>query len=543
LLIIRGLSLIFSILLFLKGEICLELEAIIIRSNKISIVFLLDFIRMFFCRSVLLISGSVILFNSSYIEREKFRNRFTLIVILFVIRIIILIFSPRLLRLLLGWDGLGVTSYLLVCYYSREKRFNARILTALTNRLGDVLILIFISLNTTPGYFNYLHIRFSNSNYYFLFLIIIAAITKRAQIPFSAWLPAAIAAPTPVSALVHSSTLVTAGIYLLVRFNFLISLWLNWVIWIGILTTVIAGLAALIELDIKKIIALSTLRQLGIIMFTLGLGESNLCWIHLISHAYFKAILFIAAGSIIHRIKDYQDLRKIGSWIVNNQFIGIIFITGSLRLCGLPFLRGFFSKDSILEQILIRNLSLLVLVIIFLSTFCTAIYSFRIILLLFKNSSLRESFRNESIRLGRIRSGILPLTIFSIIGGWILFRFFSPILLVILPIWMKLITLRGVLIAAIFFFLFPDLIFPKNIFLSGLHQIWFLPLIISPVVTVKGLNSAKFIFINQEVSWLTWLIGNIVFSKKNNFYLSSFFNLKVIISLRAILGFCLFFII
>jgi NADH-ubiquinone oxidoreductase chain 5 len=172
---------------FLNGEICLELEAMILRCNKISIVFLFDFIRIFFCRSVMLISGSVILFNSSYIERDKFSNRFALIVLIFIIRIILLIFRPRIIRLLLGWDGLGVTSYLLVCFYSREKSFNARILTALTNRLGDVLILIFISFNTSPGIFNFLHFRFSNyDGYFFIILIIVAAITKRAQIPFSA---------------------------------------------------------------------------------------------------------------------------------------------------------------------------------------------------------------------------------------------------------------------------------------------------------------------------------------------------------------------
>jgi len=185
--LIRRASLILRIILFFKGEICLEIEIIIIRSNKISFVLLFDFIRLFFCRSVILISARVILFNSAYIEKEKFRNRFTLIVLLFIIRIILLIFRPRIISLLLGWDGLGVTSYLLVCFYSSEKSFNARILTALTNRLGDVLILIFISLNTSPGIFNFSNIRYSDyREYFFLIIIIIAAITKSAQIPFSA---------------------------------------------------------------------------------------------------------------------------------------------------------------------------------------------------------------------------------------------------------------------------------------------------------------------------------------------------------------------
>ena len=445
---------------------------------------------------------------------------------------------------MLGWDGLGVTSYLLVCFYSSEKSFNARILTALTNRLGDVLILIFISLNTSPGIFNFSNIRYSDyREYFFLIIIIIAAITKSAQIPFSAWLPAAMAAPTPVSALVHSSTLVTAGIYVLVRFNFIIVSWINCIIWVGAITTIIAGLAALIELDIKKIIALSTLRQLGIIILTLGLGEPILTWLHLIRHAYFKAILFMGAGSIIHRIKDYQDLRKIGSWANRNQFISRIFLSGSLRLCGLPFLRGFYSKDSILEQLMIRQISLIVFFIVFLATFCTAAYSLRIVILLFKINSLREPYRREIIRLGRISSGILPLTVYSIIGGWLLLRFLNPENLVILPTWLKISVLLGIFITRILFFIFPKFIFPKNIFYSGLHQIWFLPIVISPFLNRRGLHFSKILFKQQEVSWLIWILIKIVFIKKNRFYLSSFLNSKVIVSLIFIILFNLFFFI
>lgn len=141
----------------------------------------------------------------------------------FVVSICLLIFSPNIISLLLGWDGLGVTSYLLVNYYSSEKRFNARILTALTNRLGDVFILVFIGMSTTPSVFNiFTYSSATGLESGFILLVLLAAITKRAQIPFSAWLPAAIAAPTPVSALVHSSTLVTAGVYLLLRFNLLL---------------------------------------------------------------------------------------------------------------------------------------------------------------------------------------------------------------------------------------------------------------------------------------------------------------------------------
>merc|ERR1719304_123013 len=159
-------------------------------------------------------------------------------------------------------------------------------------------------------YYNLLRIIFSKI---LIYLIIISACTKRAQIPFSAWLPAAIAAPTPVSALVHSSTLVTAGVYLIVRLNFVFSNSnsTNTLLFIGIMTILLAGAAAMFEIDIKKIIALSTLRQLGVIIIILGAIEPLLSFFHLLSHAYFKAILFMCAGMVIHNIKDYQDIRKI----------------------------------------------------------------------------------------------------------------------------------------------------------------------------------------------------------------------------------------
>lgn len=520
---------------FLRSEICLELEASIFSSSKITLLFIFDFMRCFFCRVVTLISGRVLLFSSSYIEGDKFRHRFTLIVLRFVISIMLLIFSPRLLSLLLGWDGLGVTSYLLVCYYSSEKRFNARMLTAITNRIGDVLILLFIALNTTPGMFNYRLVRFeADGAYFFIWILAVAAITKRAQIPFSAWLPAAMAAPTPVSALVHSSTLVTAGIYLLIRLNYLLSDITCVLIWLGLLTIFISGFAALIELDIKKIIALSTLSQLGVMMFTIGAGEPLLCWFHLISHAYFKAMLFIGAGSIIHSIRDYQDLRKIGSWFINNQFTGRIFLVGSIRLCGLPFLRGFYSKDSILEQYLIAESSILIIFFTLIATFSSVGYSIRIFTLLFKNSSLREASSREAIGLRRLNLGPIYLTMFSILGGWILFRFSNPLLIVELPMWIKILVLRGVVLTCLFFFRVPISTSPSSSVLSGLHQMWFLPLIIRPGRVNLGLNLSKTLSKVQEAAWLTWGVGGFVVKREASFYSSLSLYSKALTSLRVI---------
>merc|ERR1712203_525449 len=244
---------------------------------------------------------------------------------------------------------------------------------------------------------------------------ILSASTKRAQIPFSAWLPAAIAAPTPVSALVHSSTLVTAGVYLIVRLNFVFSNSnsTNTLLFIGIITILLAGAAAIFEIDIKKIIALSTLRQLGVIIMILGAIEPLLSFFHLLSHAYFKAILFMCAGMVIHNIKDYQDIRKIR--IIPLTFR--VMTVANLSLCGLPFLSGFYSKDMILEVIIISNINLVIFILIIVATFFTVAYSCRMSFLLGLINTRKESIYVSDDRDKLMITGILFLFPFSIIGG------------------------------------------------------------------------------------------------------------------------------
>jgi NADH-ubiquinone oxidoreductase chain 5 len=195
------------------------------------------------------------------------------------------------------------------------------------------------------------------------------------------------AAPTPVSALVHSSTLVTAGVYLLIRFNhILISLdQLKYLIFVGMFTIFIAGLRANHELDIKKVIALSTLRQLGAIIIIIGAGYPLIGFFHLTVHAFFKALLFMCAGMIIHNFKDYQDIR-IMSTIQNYMPLTLrVFITSNIRLCGLPFMAGFYSKDLILEFIIIRGINIFLFLIIVVSTALTVIYSCRLVFMLRSN--------------------------------------------------------------------------------------------------------------------------------------------------------------
>lgn len=211
--------------------------------------------------------------------------------------------------------------------------------------------------------------------------ILIAGITKRAQIPFSAWLPAAMAAPTPVSALVHSSTLVTAGVFLFIRFYPSL---VNWdffkpaLLFISVLTLLMAGIAANYENDLKKVIALSTLSQLGVIMIRLGLGSLYLALFHLYTHALFKALLFLCAGTIIHGRSNNQDIRYRGLMSAHLPYTVSCINIANLSLCGAPFLRGFYSKDLILEYSLSNPTRALIVVLIFLATGITSAYSFRL---------------------------------------------------------------------------------------------------------------------------------------------------------------------
>jgi NADH-ubiquinone oxidoreductase chain 5 len=257
---------------------------------------------------------------------------------------------------------------------------------------------------------------------YIAFLIILAAITKSAQIPFSSWLPAAIAAPTPVSALVHSSTLVTAGVYLLIRFNILImeSGARSFLLLIGGLTIFIAGLSANFEFDLKKIIALSTLRQLGLIIRILAIGFPKLAFFHLLTHALFKALLFMCAGVVIHNIKNSQDIRDMGSLVKFMPFTSICLNVANLALCGMPFLAGFYSKDLILESVLLSNLNLFSFFIYFFSTGLTVCYSFRLTYYSFSGGINESSLNILNDERKIISFRIIVLTIMAAIGGALL---------------------------------------------------------------------------------------------------------------------------
>nr|WDA96203.1 NADH dehydrogenase subunit 5 [Whitmania acranulata] len=377
------LSALCSLLIFYLDCILLvEFELIGLKDICITFPLLLDMKGLLFSFVVLFISSNVMMFSMSYMSLDKDIDRFSKLVFLFVLSMNLLIFVPNLAFLLIGWDGLGITSFILVIYYLNSKSLGAGMITAITNRIGDVFLLLSIVLCISQCHW------YSFSMWYSCFceskvqivLILLAGMTKSAQIPFSSWLPAAMAAPTPVSALVHSSTLVTAGVFLLIRFYDFLSNYYYFnllLMLVSIITMIMSGLAAAVEWDMKKIIALSTLSQLGLMMMALSLNMLELAYLHMVSHALFKALLFICAGNLIMNFFHSQDLRWMGNLSLQMPFTSLCIILSSLAMAGFPFLASFYTKDLILELIIYDNLSLSVMFLMYFSIGITMFYSLR----------------------------------------------------------------------------------------------------------------------------------------------------------------------
>lgn len=327
--------------------------------------------------------------------------------------------------------------------------------------------------------FSILRYSYETGPWLIYIVIILASCTKRAQIPFSAWLPAAMAAPTPVSSLVHSSTLVTAGVYLIFRFfpQIIQLKYRLYLTLIGGLTMLIAGMAAILEIDIKKIVALSTLSQLGVIISTLGAGLYKIAFFHLLSHAYFKALLFIAVGAIIHISRDYQDLRKISLIRATSPVTLRLSLCANLSLCGLPFTSGFFSKDSCIEAFIVAQQPIVSVIIFYLATALTVAYTVRFILMvnLAQTSTIVPVFfcYDKDFRINYSILGLFPL---ALMGGSLLrWTMFKGLLQVPIVPWEKNITIAVITLGGFMGASFTNksLVLHNKIKLLG--HIWSLP--------------------------------------------------------------------
>lgn len=514
---------------FLINELCYFLEWEVVSLNRIRIVitFLFDWISLLFISFVLLISSLVIFYRKEYIRRDENINRFIILVLIFVLSIILLIISPNLIRILLGWDGLGLVSYCLVIYFQNVKSYNAGILTALSNRIGDVALLLAIAWILNYGRWNYIfYLEVMQNDFEIILigsLVMLAAITKRAQIPFSSWLPAAIAAPTPVSALVHSSTLVTAGIYLLIRFNILlVDSWIGQLLLLlSGLTIFIAGLGANFEFDLKKIIALSTLSQLGLIIRILSIGFYKLAFFHLLTHALFKALLFICAGAIIHNINNSQDIRLIGGLRIHIPLTSACLNVANLALCGMPFLAGFYSKDIILEVVSLRYINIFSFFLYFFSTGLTVCYSFRLVYYSITGDLNCGSLNILNDEGWVILKGILGLLFIRIIGGRILnWLIFPTPLIVCLPYYLKLLTLFVCLVGGVLGYYISNVsLFYVNKSLSNYLRVffwgsmWFIPYISTYGIINYPLLVGNLVVKSFDQGWSEFWGGQNLYSK------------------------------
>lgn len=443
-LIFMAIALPTAYIVYTYKTILLEWTLIRISQSPIIFTIIIDPLGILFSITVLFISANVLRFSNIYISLEKYQDRFTILVLLFILSINILIFLPHFIILLLGWDGLGIVSFILVIYYQNSKSLGAGIITALTNRIGDVILLLAIAWTINQGHWLITNIWESSILKYQVIAIIVAAITKRAQIPFSRWLPAAIAAPTPVSALVHSSTLVTAGVFLIIRFyNFLHTLpYFNSIIlFIAVSTIFIAGFSATIECDIKKIIALSTLSQLGIIITRIGLNAPNLAYFHIVTHALFKALLFICAGAFINEHLHTQDLRWMGNLLFQIPTARACITLANLALCGFPFIAGFYSKDLIIEASININHNIFIVFIAFFSLGLTSFYSARFSLVVLWGPNLSNSFIQIKEHIKIIVPIILLGSISIVAGRSISWSIYLTNNIYILPTLIKIIPL------------------------------------------------------------------------------------------------------
>ncbi len=385
---------------------------------------------------VTLVSSLVHIYSIGYMSHDPHKPRFMAYLSLFTFAMLTLVTSDNFLQLFFGWEGVGLCSYFLIGFWFKKDSANAAAMKAfVVNRIGDfgfalgifLIFYLFGTVNYSEVFqqipliidkkllFLGIHV---NAIDLICILLFIGAMGKSAQIFLHTWLPDAMEGPTPVSALIHAATMVTAGVFLVVRCSPIFEyspLALNIITIVGMTTAFFAATVALVQTDIKKIIAYSTCSQLGYMFFAAGVGAYNVAMFHLFTHAFFKALLFLGSGSVIHSFKDEQDINQMGAVYNKLPYTWILMIIGTLALTGFPFLSGFYSKDAIIEFAYLRGntAGYYAAGVGILTALLTSIYSWRLI---FK--TFHGSYNNKKIKIEEMRESplvmLLPLIVLAI---------------------------------------------------------------------------------------------------------------------------------
>lgn len=430
-------SFVFSFILFMsidESSPALTIDLfhwIKLKSLDVAFSFQIDQLSIIMMMLVTGVGSLIHIYSIGYMHEDEGFKRFFAYLNLFIFFMLILVMANNYILMFAGWEGVGLCSYLLIGFWYKNNEFNAAANKAfIINRIGDLFLLFgLFMIYQNFGTFEYASIKNQVANGTFaptvftaITLLIFAGATgKSAQIPLFTWLPDAMAGPTPVSALIHAATMVTAGIYLIIRSNFLFILapfTNDLILVIGILTAILAGLIALKQNDIKKVLAYSTVSQLGLMFFALGLGAYAAAFFHVLTHAFFKALLFLGAGSVIHGLQGEQDIRRMGNVSRQMSTTHWTFLIGVLAIIALPPFAGFYSKDNILVMAFIK--SPMWWSIALGSGFLTVFYMLRLYFLVFQGSSRQTedvaSHAHESPSIMTIP--LVILGILSIIGGW-----------------------------------------------------------------------------------------------------------------------------
>lgn len=397
---------------------------------NITFGFLIDTLTITMLLVVTGIGFLIHLYSIGYMHDDEGFTRFFTYLNLFIFFMLLLVMGNNYLVMFIGWEGVGLCSYLLIGFWFKNESYNNAAKKAFVmNRIGDLgfllgmfFMLFYFGSIDYSTVANQAQTLAPNSALLITItmLLFVGAMGKSAQLPLFTWLPDAMAGPTPVSALIHAATMVTAGIYMIVRSNILFSLaptTLTFILIVGVATSVFAAVIGLLQNDIKKVLAYSTVSQLGLMFAALGLGAFSSGMFHVVTHAFFKALLFLGAGSVIHALHGEQDIRKMGGLGKYIKVTYITFLLASLAISGFPFLSGFFSKDEILAHAFEQNKT--IWVILSISSFITAFYMFRLVFLTFFGNFRGTEETKKHIHESPITMTLplIVLCILAVVGG------------------------------------------------------------------------------------------------------------------------------